>query len=273
MYKKLIGIPSPGDEDTLWRYLSFEKFAYLLSKKSLYFARADRFDDKYEGCVPLLIKEYYEKEVKRLGIDGGQAVIKLWHKWRKCIMCSCWHRGDQESMGMWGKYDLHNSGIAIKTTMKRLKSSFIHKQDINVHIGKVRYKEHQDIKVPKSIREIHTIYLPFFYKRTAFKFENEARAIIDASPYIKEHFFRVKEGFSLSRKGFDLPALLKRLEDTEIPICKSGQPLQVDLNTLVDEIIVSPYAEKWVTKTVKSVVQQYEFQFSVNRSKLLDPPD
>lgn len=112
-----------------------------------------------------------------------------------------------------------------------------------------------------------------WYKRLAFKFENEARAIIDASPYIKEQFFRVKEGFSLSRKGFDLPTLLKRLEDTEIPISKCGQPLQVDLNTLVDEIIVSPYAQKWVTKTVKSVVQQYEFQFPVNRSKLLDHPD
>ena len=273
MYKKLIGIRSPGDKDTLWRYLSLEKFVSLLSTQSLYFARADTFDDKFEGHVPLLIEEYYEKETKRLGTNGSQAVMKLWHEWRKCVMCSCWHRGSQESIGMWGRYDLHNSGIAIKTTMQCLKSSFTDKEDVDVHIGGVRYKEHQDIKPPKNIREIHTIYLPFFYKRTAFEFENEVRAIIDASRYIKEDFFRIKEGFSLSRKGFDLPTLLKRLEDTEIDVCKLGQSLQVDLNTLIDEVIISPYAEKWVTETVESVVCQYGFKFPVSRSRLLDPPN
>ncbi len=273
MYKKITGIYSPKDETTLWRYLSFEKFVNLLSEKSLYFARADKFDDKFEGHVPPLIEEYYEKETKRFGTDGSQAVIKLWHKWRKWVMCSCWHRGKQESMGMWGRYDLHNSGIAIKTTIRGLRDSFSHKGSVDVHIGRVWYKEYQDIKVPKNIREIHTIYLPFFYKRKAFEFENEVRAIIDASPYIKERFFRMKEGFSLSRKGFDLPTLLKRLEDTDPPECKPGQPLLLDLNTLIDEVIVSPYAEKWITKTVESVVRQYGFKFPVSRSKLLDSPD
>lgn len=60
----------------------------------------------------------------------------------------------------------------------------------------------EDKTLPKLLVNIHTIYLPFFYKRKAFEFENEVRAIIDASPYITERFFRVKEGFSLSRKGF-----------------------------------------------------------------------
>ena len=65
----------------------------------------------------------------------------------------------------------------------------------------------------------------------------------------------------------------KRLKDTKTPECKPGQPLPIDLNALIDEVIVSPYAEKWVTETVKSVVRQYGFKFPVNRSKLLDSPD
>ena len=273
MYKKITGIYSPNDKTTLWRYLSFEKFVNLLSERSLYFARADKFDDKFEGRVPLLIEEYYEKETKRFGVDGGQAVMELWHKWRKWVMCSCWHRGEQESMGMWGRYDMHNSGIAIKTTMHGLRHSFSHKGDVDVHIGVIRYKEHQDVKVPKNIREIHTIYLPFFYKRKAFEFENEVRAIIDASPYTKERFFRVKEDFSLSRKGFDLQALLKKLKDTEPPVCQPGQPLQVDLNTLIGEVIVSLYADDWVAETVRRVVRKYGFEFPVYKSTLLEPPD
>ena len=273
MYRKIPGILSPSDGDTLWRYLSFEKFASLLATKSLYFARADTFEDLYEGSVPPLIEKFYERKTNRFGKTGGRAVRELWDKWRKCVMCSCWHRSAQESMGMWGRYDLHNSGIAIKTTMQRLKSSFIHQGSIDVHIGKVKYREYQDIKVPKNIHVMHTIYLPFFYKRMAFKFENEVRAIIDASPYIKEDFFTVKEGFSLSRKGFDLPTLLERLEDTQIDVDETGRNLRVDIKALIGEVVISPYADKWVAETVKSVVHQYRFKFPVNRSTLLDPPD
>ena len=275
MYKKLSGIRRVGDEDTLWRYLSFEKFVNLLSKKSLYFARADKFDDKYEGHVPTLIGRYYKGKTDRFGETGGQAVRKLWENWRKCVMCCCWHRGDQESMGMWGRYDLHNSGIAIKTTMQGLKDNLTHKGDVDVHIGRVWYKEHQEIKVPQNIRVMNTIYLPFFYKRPAFKFEDEVRAIIDASPYIKDDFFRVKEGFSLSREDFDMQTLLERLEGTEIAEDEigPGRNLKHDLNTLIHEVIISPCADKWVTETVRCVVQKYGFQFPVNRSTLLDPPD
>lgn len=53
MYKELPGILHPSPKDTLWRYLSFEKFASLLSTKSLYFATADQFKDQdpFEGHV------------------------------------------------------------------------------------------------------------------------------------------------------------------------------------------------------------------------------
>lgn len=253
--------------------MSFEKFVNILAKKSLFFTRADKFEDRFEGHVPPLIERYYKQKTDRFGETGGRAVRELWEKWRKCVMCSCWHRGDQESMGMWGRYDMHNSGIVIKTTMQRLKSSFTHKGDVDVHIGKVKYVEYQDLRIPKNIHVMHTIYLPFFYKRTAFKFENEVRAIIDASPYVKEEFFRVKEGFSLSRKDFDLPTLLGRLEDTEINIDKPGQNLDICPETLIDEVVISPYVEDWVTETVESVVCRYGFKFPVNQSKLLDSPD
>ena len=269
MYKKLTGILSPGDEDILWRYLSFEKFANLLSKKSLYFARTDTFEDPYEGSVPPPLREIYKQETDRLGNAGGRAVRELWKNWRKWVMCCCWHRNKRESMAMWGRYDLHNSGIVIKTTMQRLKKSFMDKGNIDVYIGKVRYIDHQDFKVPKNILDMNTIYLPFFYKRKAFKYESEVRAIIDASPYIKEDFFRVKKEPDIDRKSINLQQLLK-IEYPEIK--KRGRNLKVDLNMLIDEVIISPYAEDWVTKTVRSIVHQYGFNFQVNPSTLLDDP-
>ena len=46
----------------------------------------------------------------------------------------------------------------------------------------------------------------------------------------------------------------------------------IDVNTLIDEVIVSPYAEDWITETVSSVVQKYGYNFEVNPSTLLDDP-
>ena len=52
MSKELRGIIQPKDDTTLWRYMSFEKFANLLATGSLFFSRADKYDDKFEGYIP-----------------------------------------------------------------------------------------------------------------------------------------------------------------------------------------------------------------------------
>ena len=171
MYKILPGISSPEDRDTLWRYLSFEKFASLLSTKSLYFATADEFEDPFEGRVPPLIMKLYKQHTQRLGEEGSQAIIKLWENWRKWVMCSCWYHGDHESMSMWEreKYSRHNGGVVIKTTMQCLTESFTYADEADVCIGTVKYIDYQDPDVPPDILDMHTIYSPFFYKNVSLK--------------------------------------------------------------------------------------------------------
>ena len=273
MYKELPGISRPEPTDTLWRYLSFEKFASLLSTKSLYFARANQFEDPFEGHVPPVIDELYKRHTQRLGEKGGREIIKLWHEWRKWVMCSCWHHGDHESMTMWERerYSRNNSGIAIKTTMQRLDDSFTREEGIDVHIRKIKYIDYEDLDVPPDILNMHTIYSPFFYKRKAFECEKEVRALIDASPYIKRKFYRVKEGFSLEPKEFDRRTLQKKMRYPKKNE-NEGQPLGVDLNKLIDEVIVAPRAHDWVIKAIRSMVHQYGFDFEVNPSTLLDEP-
>lgn len=272
MHKKLPGIPLPKDGDILWRYLSFEKFASLLSTKSLYFATAGQFKDPFEGRVPSLILEQYVQKAKRLGEEESQAVIELWEEWRKWVMCSCWHHGDEELMAMWERerYGRHEGGVAIKTTMGRLKTSLTYEENIDVYIGKVRYINYQDFNAPNILR-MNTIYSPFFFKRKAFKCENEVRAIIDDFPYRKEDFFQVKEGFSLRPQEFDLKTLQARMKDLKKNEDK-GRTLCVDLNKLIGDIIISPDTDDWVTEAIKSTIQTYGFDFEVNPSTLLDEP-
>ena len=274
MYK-LPGIPCPSPKDTLWRYFSFEKFAILLSKKSLYFATANQFKDQdpFEGYMPPSIMQLHEQHTQHLGEEGSRTILRLWEDWREWVMCSCWHRGDHESMAMWERerYSRHNSGIAIKTTMQHLDDSFTREEGIDVHIGKIKYIDHEDLDTPPDILNMHTIYSPFFYKRKAFESEKEVRAIIDASPFIKKRFYRVKEGFSLKPEEFDLKTLKKRMRLPKNNTDK-GKNLRVCLDTLIDEIIVAPGAPNWITKAVKSMIQDYGFDFEVNPSTLLDKP-
>ena len=83
-------------------------------------------------------------------------------------MCNCWHHGKEESMGMWDKYHLRNSGIAIKTTMENLKNSLLDKP--NVFIGKIKYiNNHDQIDMPIDVENF--LHYPYFYKRKPFEYE------------------------------------------------------------------------------------------------------
>ena len=235
MSKELRGIIRPKDDTTLWRYMSFEKFANILATESLFFSRADKYDDKFEGYIPESIIVSYESAGIRIDPNS----------FRPYVMCNCWHHGVEESMGMWDKYHLRNSGIAIKTTMGNLKNSL--PDEPNMFIGQIEYVEnHNQIEMPENPSIASLVYSPYFYKRTPFEYEHEVRAIIDVEPFLHD-------------------------DPSEFGIL-----LEINVKTLIgknSEVIVSPHTDKWVTGTLELIVEQCGFQFRVNRSKLLDPPD
>lgn len=242
MIIELKGTVQLENKDTVWRYMSFEKFADILATGSLFFSSADKYDDKFEGRIPELIMRYYESADSRIVPEGIRIVPEL----RQYIMCNCWHHGNEESMAMWDKYHLRNNGIAIKTTMENLKSSL--PDEPNIFIGKVDYEvesiENQNqIEVPEDKENL--LYYPYFYKRKPFEYEQEVRVIIDIE----------------SIRG-DAPY-------------EFGKPLEINVQRLVgenSEVIVSPHADTWVAGTLELIVERCGFQFSVNRSQLLDPP-
>lgn len=237
MSKELKGIAHPEDGTPLWRYMSFEKFINILATESLFFSRADKYDDKSEGHIPEAIVRYY-----------GSADIRIEPDLREYIMCNCWHHGAEESMGMWDKYHIRDSGVAIKTTMGHLKTCL--PDTPNIFIGKVDYdveavENENQIEVPEDLSIENLLHYLYFYKRKSFAYEQEVRAIIDIT--------------SISRHV----------------TYESGKHLEIDVKTLMgkdSEVIVSPHADEWITETVASIVERCGFQFTVNRSKILDPP-
>ena len=235
MITELKGTVQLKDKDTVWRYMSFEKFASILATESLFFSRADKYDDKFEGYIPELIMRYYTS-----------AGIRIHPELRQYIMCNCWHHSSEESMAMWDKYHLRNNGIAIKTTMGNLKSSLPNAP--NIFIGKVGY-EVESIENQNQIEMLqdkeNLLYYPYFYKRKPFEYEQEVRAIIDIASIPRDNPYEF------------------------------GKHLEIHVQTLIgedNEVIVSPHADEWIAGTLELIVKRCGFRFPVNRSKLLDPP-
>jgi hypothetical protein len=49
MYQEHDTFESPESNSRIWRYMNLAKFIDLFSKRALFFARADKFIDPYEG--------------------------------------------------------------------------------------------------------------------------------------------------------------------------------------------------------------------------------
>ena len=268
MYEELDGINPPNDKDILWRYTNFEVFVNLLDTEALYFTRADKFEDPYEGFIPQSIIDAYKQSLKRVTpAEFVEAIMKRHEASRKYVMCNCWHQNVVESMAMWEKYHMRNSGVAIKTTMEKMKNSLL--SEYSIYIGKIEYIHgntdddqymqnflQNDIPLAKKLT-----YFPYFQKRKEYEHEQEVRLIVDIDPFISEAFHNqtVENVDSLLEIG--LP-----------DICDIGMLFNIDVNMLIDEVIVSPYAKDWITETLRSVVQKFGFNFHVRPSTLLDVP-
>ena len=268
MYKKLDGINPPNHEDTLWRYMSFEQFVNMLNDKSLFYTRAHKFEDPFEGFIPQWMKDAYKLSIEKYAPkDHVEGIIKINEIRHKYVMCNCWHQNKDESMAMWEKYRMRNSGIAIKTTMGNLKNSV--SDAIDFFIGKIEYlsrktyEERYVRKYSESTADEKWLYLPYFHKRTSFEYEHEVRLILDITTFVDDVLKTQPPEAVLDSK--DIEFNFPDIDD-------QGRPYNVDVNALIDEVIISPYAEDWIEQTVRSVVHKYGFNFEVNPSTLLYDP-
>ncbi len=242
MYKEHPDYNTPQSDAVLWRYMDFTKFVSLLEKESLFFARADKLGDPFEGSFskanealrPILYKDTLSEEAL-------QGLVQFTKELPRFTLINCWHENPHESAAMWKLYSRENDGIAIKTNFESFKKSFICSEDIN--IGSVSYVDYDSHFIPEK-----NVMLPFLHKRKSFEHEREVRAIEFTIP--------------VNDKGID----------TSRDICDIGKYYKVDLSLLIKEVIIAPFAPDWFLELVKSVTTRYNFNFNVIRSTQTDEP-
>jgi hypothetical protein len=225
----------------VWRYLDFTKLVSLVDSRRLYFTRADKFADPFEGSWPKINvaarqnvpdeipkegRESFQKEMSKLGLFTKSLV--------KHNAINCWHMNEHESAAMWELYLKSDEGVAVQSTYRKLRDSFI--DDEKVYVGVVRYIDYE-----KEWIDAGNLFGPYVHKRKSFEHEREVRALVAQWP-----------------KRFD----------AEQETIGHGVKIRVDIERLMERIYVAPTAPSWFAELIQAVIQRYGYGFEVAQSQL-----
>ena len=234
--------------------MDFAKLISLLESRSLFFARADKLGDPFEGAwsdVNLRALDLAEDTATngnlRTAATAWRMIVRNARNERRFTLVNCWHASEHESEAMWRLYSGLGYGLAVRTDFKTLVHSFSDRvPDI---IANVEYISYETELMPWSIQA------PFLHKRLSFSHEQEVRAIIRCHSYNETDREDVRE------------------IDYSKDVCEVGIPFTVDPAELIHEVVVSPFAEPWIVKLVQSVSNRYGISSLVRPSGMVKDPN
>ncbi len=234
------GFPENTDSK-VWRYMDFTKFVAMLETNSLYFCRADRLGDPFEGSYSRanekLRPEVYKGKIPIEKLEEIARVFRMMPQW---TFISSWHMNERESAAMWRLYTQSNESIAVQSTFAVLRDSL----PKDVFVGMVKYIDYDTEWVPEG-----NAFYPFLHKRMSFEHEKEVRAVLMRWPPAQE-----------GKAHFDTPS------------SELGVNVPVDLSQLIQRILVAPNVPSWFESLVAGVTQRYGLRSGVGRSRLEDAP-
>ena len=249
MYEDHPSFIQPESEKVkVWRYMDFTKFVSLLESRKLYFTRADKFEDPFEGSLPKLNVEKRDiapdglpDDLKRVYPQVSRSMAEVTMNLPRYTAINCWHMNEHESASMWKLYLKSDEGIAIQSTYSSLKSCFIDEE--RIYLGIVKY-----IDYDREYFDPSNHYNPFVHKRKSFQHEKEVRALVRRSLVVDNDFDFSKETIN------------------------HGLKIEIDIETLIQSIYVAPNAHEWFVELVEATVERYGYTFQVAHSKLDETP-
>ena len=171
MYVNSSNITLPSDETIIWKYLDLSKFLDMLLSKQLFMSRSDKFEDQYEGTF----SEPTFEEIRKISADNPR-FLDFYKSHREKVTISSWHINEYESFAMWQIFTQNTEGLAIQTTIGRLKKALEQEKRTEQFIGEVNYIDYKKEFIPFDDH-----FFPFLFKRKSFQYEREIRIISDMS--------------------------------------------------------------------------------------------
>jgi hypothetical protein len=198
----------------------------MLLSQQLFMSRSDKFEDQYEGTF----SEPTFEEIKKIAANKPE-FLDYYKSHREKVVISSWHINEYESFAMWQIFTKNNEGLAIQSTIGRLKEALQPENRVEQYIGNVNYIDYKKEYIP-----FDNAFFPFLFKRKSFQYEREVRIITDVS----SHNISVNEGIKIN----------------------------VDLNQLIEKIYIHPKSENWYKKLVIELVSKLNFNIEIEKSDL-----
>jgi Protein of unknown function (DUF2971) len=163
-----------------------------------------------------------------------------------------------ESVEMWKLYTHGKDGVAIQTTVRRLKEC-LSGEPRPIYISEVLYVDLEtlpDLEKEPDLRKLISLDVPLTLttKRRSFAHETEVRLILDRHLDVRPAFSRI------------LPAK----EESFSP--PKGENIKVDLIEGIGKIVASPDYPPWAIASLQKRVEAAELEITVEQSDLLRQP-
>jgi hypothetical protein len=218
--------------------MDLSKFVAMLKDRSLFFTRADKLGDPFEGSTTKLTKEIINNT---FSAPHQQSLREAFGRVNTTavshVAISCWHENEHESAAMWKLYLSGGEGIAIRSSFNRLTGSlptWNGETDVRlIYVGAVNYVDYGSTFIDPT-----NVYWPFVHKRIGFQHEREIRAVMRVNA----------------------------------PFLDGGENVPVDMNVLIESVSVAPTARSWFGEVVRSLVERYGYTFPVHTSRLDEDP-
>ena len=134
---------SNNDNLVVWKYLDLSKFLDMLLSQKLFMSRSDKFEDQYEGTF----SEPTFEEIKKIAANNPK-FLDYYKSHREKVVVSSWHANEYESFAMWQIFTKNNEGLAIQSTIGRLKKALEVEKHIEQYIGEVNYIDYKKEYIP-----------------------------------------------------------------------------------------------------------------------------
>lgn len=227
----------PRTDKEIWRYRGIEQYSSILEDASLWFSRPDIFNDPLEGSLPP--GNVFKRNTERDDTEAKRrSNIRALYRYTAYI--NCWYNSDHESDAMWRLYtDDESNALAIKTTPADLYNSL--GPSDSVITGNIEYRDYNrfGIKTDNPIA-------PLFFKRKAFNFENEFRAVVH---YMNESAIGEDSG---------------SISDSQ----PEGKPVPVNISDLIHKVVLSPGSSDEYEQKVREITKENGYSFEIERSDL-----
>lgn len=222
---------TPPDETVVWRFLDFPKFIHLLETRSLWFSRADLFEDPLEasftdGELLKLNSPNVPSDVRHI----RTAMLRMPAYMRVTGFVNCWRGGQDESMAMWDLYGKARGSVAIKSNvglLKEIAASASHR----IFIGAVKYVDWQDAPFDNNV------VVMCVRKALSYRHECEIRLLIWAHDLVHDSSDLFPPGSGATWEG-GLLELKKRMPP--------GISVEVDLKKMITEVVIGPREPEWL---------------------------